>query len=75
MASYLLVSSPIAGHVAPVRAVGAALVQGGHRVRVLTGSRFAPQIEAAGMTFVCWPPEADYDDVDLNGSFPRRGPP
>jgi UDP:flavonoid glycosyltransferase YjiC (YdhE family) len=24
------------------------------------------------MTFVCWPPEADYDDVDLNGSFPGR---
>lgn len=70
MAKYLLVSSPIGGHVAPVRAVGAALARQGHRVRALTGSRFRSQIEDAGMTFLPMPEQADYDDTDLNGSFP-----
>ena len=72
MASYLLVSSPIGGHVSPVRALGAALVAKGHRVRMLTGSRFRPLIERDGMAFVTWPAGADFDDLDLNGSFPRR---
>jgi UDP:flavonoid glycosyltransferase YjiC (YdhE family) len=39
---------------------------------VLTGSRFRSQIEYAGMTFLPMPPQADYDDADLNGSFPGR---
>jgi UDP:flavonoid glycosyltransferase YjiC (YdhE family) len=74
MASYLLVSSPIGGHVAPVRAVGATLVANGHKVRMLTGSRFGPAIERDGMSFTPWPGSADYDDLDLNGFFPgRRG--
>jgi UDP:flavonoid glycosyltransferase YjiC (YdhE family) len=41
-------------------------------VRVLTGSRFRSQIENSGMTFLPMPPQADYDDADLNGSFPGR---
>jgi UDP:flavonoid glycosyltransferase YjiC (YdhE family) len=73
MATYLLMSSPIGGHVAPVQAVGAALVAQGHRVRMLTGSRFGPAIERDGMSFTAWPGPADYDDLDLNGSFPGRG--
>ncbi len=39
---------------------------------MITGSRFRADIESAGMTFVSWPAAADYDDRDLDGSFPRR---
>ena len=74
MASYLLLSSPIGGHVAPVRAVGAALVRQGHRVRMITGARFRGRIERDGISFIPWPAAADYDDVDLNASFPARAP-
>ncbi len=74
MANYLLASSPIGGHVAPVRAVGEELVRRGHHVTMITGSRFGADVESAGLTFVPWPAEADYDDRDLNRSFPcRRG--
>lgn len=60
------------GHVTPMCAVGAALVARGHQVRVLTGARFRAEVEGSGMTFVAWPAPADYDDRDLNGSFPGR---
>ena len=41
---------------------------------MITGSRFRADIESAGLTFVSWPAHADYDDRDLNRSFPcRRG--
>ncbi len=72
MAKYLLASSPIGGHVGPVRAVGEELVRRGHRVTMITGSRFRDDIESAGLTFVPWPAHADYDDRYLNRSFPRR---
>lgn len=71
-ASYLLLSSPIRGHVSPVQAVGAALVAKGHRVRMLTGARFRPAIERDGMAFLAWPPAADYDDRNLDRAFPGR---
>ena len=72
MAKYLLASSPIGGHVAPLRAVGEELVRRGHEVTMITGSRFRADVEGAGLTFVPWPAPADYDDRDLNRSFPRR---
>lgn len=72
MANFLLCSSPIYGHVAPVLAVGAELVGRGHRVRMLTGRRFENAVRAAGLEFVALAEECDYDDRDLNAAFPGR---
>lgn len=40
MPSYLLCSTPIQGHVAPMLAIGQHLVARGHAVTMITGSRF-----------------------------------
>jgi UDP:flavonoid glycosyltransferase YjiC (YdhE family) len=50
-------------------AIGKHLVGAGHRVRMLTGSRFADLVEAAGMEHISLPAEADYDDRNLAEEF------
>jgi UDP:flavonoid glycosyltransferase YjiC (YdhE family) len=72
MANFVLCSSPVYGHVAPMIAIGAELVRRGHRVRLLTGSRFHDSIAAAGIEPVALPAESDYDDRDLDAAFPER---
>ena len=73
MKSYLLCVCPIGGHVAPILIVARHLVDAGHRVRMLTGSRFAQAVSETGAEFVALPKEADFDDRDFNASFPERG--
>ncbi len=65
-------SSPVIGHLAPLLPIGAELVRRGHRVQVLTGSRFAAQVAAAGLEHVLLPPECDYDATDIDAAFPER---
>lgn len=72
MKSYLLCVCPIGGHVAPILTVARHLVNAGHRVRMLTGSRFAPAVSATGAEFVALPEEADFDDRNLDEAFPER---
>ena len=72
MARYLLASSPIHGHVAPMTNIAAALVRAGHRVRFLTGEHFREPIEAVGAQHVALPAAADYDARDLDAAFPGR---
>ncbi len=78
MSSLLLCSTPIHGHVTPLLAVARHLVARGHRVRFLTGSRYRAAVEATGAEWLGLPGEADYDDTDMNASFPgrvgRKGP-
>ncbi|MDF9276237.1 glycosyltransferase [Arthrobacter sp. EH-1B-1] len=62
MASVLVCSCPITGHVVPMLAVAAGLVNRGHSVRFLTGQRFADRVTASGATFLPLPPEADFDE-------------
>ena len=62
MSHYLIASVPIHGHVAPLLAVAAALVERGHHVRFLTGARFSHAVDQTGSTFVPLPKAADYDD-------------
>lgn len=62
MPSILIASVPIHGHVSPLAAVAAGLVERDFEVRFLTGSRFEDTIRATGATFVPLPAEADYDD-------------
>lgn len=72
MGHFILSSSPIIGHLAPLLPVGTELVRRGHRVQVLTGSRFAEQVAAAGLEHVVMPAECDFDASDLDAAFPER---
>ncbi|WP_432542545.1 glycosyltransferase [Kineococcus sp. SYSU DK002] len=58
MASVLLTSLPVPGHLGPVLAVAVGLAERGHRVRVLTGGGFREQVERAGVRFVELPDDA-----------------
>jgi len=74
MVSVLLTSTPVRGHVAPLLSVAAALVAAGDRVRFLSGARYRDEVLATGAEFLPLPPEADYDDRDMDAAFPgRRG--
>ncbi|WP_308799466.1 nucleotide disphospho-sugar-binding domain-containing protein [Agromyces silvae] len=74
MISVLIASTPVRGHVTPLLAVAEALVAAGDRVRFLTGARYRDDVLATGAEFLPLPPEADYDDRDMDAAFPgRRG--
>lgn len=72
MATLLVCSNPIHGHVAPMLGVARHLVGVGHRVIMLTGSRFADRVEAVGAEFRALPGIADYDDRDQDAYLPDR---
>jgi UDP:flavonoid glycosyltransferase YjiC (YdhE family) len=72
MARYLLASTPVHGHVAPMTNIAAMLVRAGHRVRFLTGAHFREAVEAAGGQHVALPAAADYDARDMDAAFPGR---
>jgi UDP:flavonoid glycosyltransferase YjiC (YdhE family) len=72
MSSFLVCSVPIHGHVTPLLEVARYLSRQGHRVRFLTGSRYRAKVEATGAAFLPLPPEADFDDTDIDAAFPDR---
>ncbi|HZW41462.1 MAG TPA: nucleotide disphospho-sugar-binding domain-containing protein [Agromyces sp.] len=72
MSNYLLCSSPIQGHAAPVIAIARDLVERGHTVTVLTGSRFRGAVEAAGAAHRSLGGIADYDDRRMQDHLPDR---
>lgn len=71
MADFFLTAMPFTGHVAPMAAVAAALVDRGHDVRLYTGSAFRQRVEASGASFVPWREAPDFDEQDLPNTFPR----
>jgi len=72
MARLLIGCSPIHGHLAPLLRVVEGLVERGHHVVVLTGSRFGEAVKETGAEHAPLPPACDYDDRDLDGCFPER---
>ena len=72
MSNYLLCSNPIQGHVAPIIAIARDLVQRGHTVTVLTGSRFRDAVLAAGAAHRSLGGIADYDDRVMQDHLPER---
>jgi len=62
MSSVLMCASPIYGHVAPMIPIGHHLVESGHRVRMITGRRFADAVTAAGIEHISLPDACDFDD-------------
>lgn len=72
MATYLLAANPIHGHAGPIVEVAGHLVREGHRVTVVTGSRFRERVEAAGAGFLPLQGAADYDDRLPDTYLPDR---
>ena len=72
MPTYLLCATPVHGHVTPLLGIGRALAQRGHRVVLLTGSRFAAQAADAGLEFRSLQGIADFDDRDVETYLPDR---
>lgn len=70
--TFLLPCTPIYGHVTPMIAIGRRLLARGHRVRILTGGKYAPMVAAAGLEFLPLPHEVDYDDACLDDWLPGR---
>jgi MGT family glycosyltransferase len=79
MTRVIIATTPVYGHVAPLRAIAADLVGRGHHVTFLTGSAFKTFIEGTGATFVPLSGNANFDMSDP-AAFPARlqlqaGPP
>lgn len=72
MGSILLAACPFRGHVTPTLQLAAGLVEVGHRVRVLTGSRFADAVRRSGVGHRVLPPDADFDEERLLEDLPER---
>ncbi len=72
MSKYLLCASPIQGHVAPVLAIARDLVERGHEVTMLTGSRFRDAVEGTGAVHRSLAGIADYDDRNMQDHLPER---
>ncbi|SEC76997.1 nucleotide disphospho-sugar-binding domain-containing protein [Rhodococcus koreensis] len=72
MSSILLCSAPLTGHVQPMIAIGRQLVQDGCEVSILTGRKFRPHAERAGIRFIALPDSCDYDEASLNERFAGR---
>jgi len=71
VAAFLVCSTPVYGHVSPMLAIAKHLSKRGHRVRMLTSSRYQEAVLRAGLEFVVLPQGADYDDRDLKSAFPE----
>ncbi|MGX5770963.1 glycosyltransferase [Microbacterium trichothecenolyticum] len=71
MASIIIASVPIHGHVVPLLSLARGLVERGDDVRFLTGTRFRDAVSATGATHVALPADADFDDRDLLKTFPE----
>ncbi|WP_037362227.1 glycosyltransferase [Nakamurella lactea] len=72
MASILLCSTPVHGHVSPLLPIARQLVDAGHRVRFLTGARYRAAVQQTGADWLALPPAADYDDRTIDETFPGR---
>ena len=71
MASIIIATVPVHGHVTPLLAVARYLADRGDDVRFVTGARFAERVAATGATHVPLPAEADYDET-VPDRFPER---
>ncbi|MBH0779313.1 glycosyltransferase [Nocardia bovistercoris] len=74
MSQYLIASVPIHGHVTPLLGIATELTRRGHRVRFLTGARFADAVARTGSEFLALPTEADYDDRVISAVLARERP-
>ena len=71
MASIIIATVPVHGHVTPLLAVARQFADRGDDVRFITRARFAERVAATGATHVPLPAEADYDET-VPDRFPER---
>ncbi|MFJ2158073.1 nucleotide disphospho-sugar-binding domain-containing protein [Streptomyces sp. NPDC087856] len=71
MAKIIVAAPPIAGELSPLLQIGRGLAARGHRITVVTGSRFRAEVEKAGLAFRSVTGRADFDDR-LLGEDPER---
>jgi UDP:flavonoid glycosyltransferase YjiC (YdhE family) len=71
MSKIIVASPPVTGELAPLLELAHRLSQRGHRITVLTGSRFRGAVESKGLTFAPLTGSADYDDRQI-GDIPER---
>lgn len=55
----------------PLLTIARHLVEGGHRVRFITGGRYRDRVQDCGVTHVALPADADVD-LDRAGDIPER---
>lgn len=72
MARILMGAMPFTGHVNPGLPIARKLVERGNQVWWYTGKNFRRKVEATGATFVPMQAGYDFDDQDLDKSFPGR---
>lgn len=70
-ASVIVAAPPFTGEMQPLRQIAIALAQRGHRVTMLTGSRFHDQFVGTGVRFVPLRGAADFDDRRLREQRPE----
>ncbi|MGF7150025.1 UDP:flavonoid glycosyltransferase YjiC (YdhE family) [Sphingomonas zeicaulis] len=68
----VIAATPATGHVNPVLGAARTLVDQGHEVHVFTGQAFRARVESVGARLHPLPASADFDALDLDGSFPGR---
>lgn len=71
MARYLVASTALPGHVAPLLALATHLHRRGHEVVFHSGSAFAAAAAERGLRFVPFLPAIDYDHRDFRRRFPE----
>ncbi|WP_315771374.1 nucleotide disphospho-sugar-binding domain-containing protein [Rhodococcoides kroppenstedtii] len=71
MTAILLCATPLAGHVGPLTTLGADLRRHGYEVHLLTGSRFATSVDAAGIHHHSLSGAADFDERDPSTFVPH----
>ncbi len=72
MTSFIVTAPPLRGETAPMLQIASGLVDRGHQVTVVAGSRFSRQVSATGARFEPLSGVADYDDRRLDEAFPER---
>ena len=70
-ASVIVAAPPFTGEMQPLLHLAAGLAQRGHRVTMLTGSRFRDSVSGAGIGFVPLQGAADFDDRRLADERPE----
>ena len=72
MSRFLFGSNPFSGHVRPGLPIARELVARGHEVVWYTGGRFRAMVEATGARHVAPTAAVDFDEADLEATFPGR---
>lgn len=72
MARVLFTANPASGHIRPGLPIARELVARGHEVVWYTSDRFATLVERTGARHVGFTAGLDYDEADLDTTFPER---